>query len=67
MLILWQKYYILEMLKFFHYLSYFLDFLVPLEFSKKVLFTLDREAVREFYKQCNLVSTVAQKGCGGYS
>lgn len=59
MLTLWQKYFILEMVTFFHYFSDLLDGLVSLEFSKKDLLTLDREAAQNVYKQYNLVSTVA--------
>ena len=35
------------MVKFFHYLSDLLDGLVPLEFSKKALLTLDREELKK--------------------
>ena len=49
MLTLWQKYFILEMVTFFHYLSDLLDGLVSLEFSKKDLLTLDREAAEKMF------------------
>jgi hypothetical protein len=43
----------------------FLDLLVPLEFLKKILFTLNREATWEIFLNNNLVFIVAYKVYGG--